>query len=341
MLRSGIHRVASRSLGMCGVIAGGKIPMRGVRTWVLLGFLTTVAVATVSVRSQAANSTSFIAGTGPVDPAGWVQLLPLLAKQDTVFGRFIAPGAPPASRPAEGACAPDMVDVEGEYCPYAQQRCLRWLDPETRLQCAEFEKTAESSRCAMAGQQKHFCMDRYEWPNRAGALPTYMASWREAKTSCESLGKRLCSDTEWTLACEGPDRLPYPYGNGYERDDRACNIDKPYIWPHPERIFDPKTQAQELAKLDQREPSGSRPACVSPYGVHDMVGNVDEWVVNVSQFGRPYASGLKGGYWGPVRTRCRPMTTAHDETFRYYQIGFRCCGEPCANEAGDAPVARL
>jgi len=133
--------------------------------------------------------------------------------------------------------------------------------------------------------------------------------------------------------------LPYPYGGGYERDANACNIDKPYIWPHPEKIFDPSSQLAELARLDQREPSGSRESCVSPYGARDMVGNVDEWVVNVSQAGQPHMSGLKGGYWGPVRTRCRPMTTAHDESFRYYQIGFRCCGDAHANEIGEAPLA--
>jgi hypothetical protein len=33
------------------------------------------------------------------------------------------------------------------------------------------------------------------------------------------------------------------------------------------------------------------------------------------------------------------MTTAHDETFRYYQIGFRCCGEAQSAETGDAPLA--
>ena len=129
------------------------------------------------------------------------------------------------------------------------------------------------------------------------------------------------------------------YGDGYARDAQACNIDRPYIWPHPEKVYDPGTRESELARLDQREPSGSRAACVSPYGVHDMVGNVDEWVVNVSQFGKPYLSGLKGGYWGPVRTRCRPMTTAHDETFRYYQIGFRCCGDVHAIDLGAAPLA--
>jgi len=306
------------------------------------GFLAVVALATVTARSHAANGVRARSAVtaGPAAHIDDMSLLPLLAKHDAaLFGSFIKPGASPEVSPSEAACPPDMVDVEGDYCPIAEQKCVRWLDPATRLQCAEFEKIAGTDRCPLATEHKHFCVDRFEWPNKVGAMPRYMASWFEAKSSCEATGKRLCSDTEWTLACEGQDRHPYPYGDGFARDDRACNIDKPYIWPQAERIFDPKTSADELARLDQREPSGLRTACVSPYGVHDMVGNVDEWVVNVSQSGKPFLSGLKGGYWGPVRTRCRPMTTAHDQTFRYYQIGFRCCGEAHAVEPGDAPLA--
>jgi hypothetical protein len=304
---------------------------------VLLGWVVTVlAGATVTARSRAADMEATSRIAMPVAPP---QLMPLLAKR-AVFGRFIRPGEQPHALPTESGCAPDMVEVEGDYCPLVEQKCLRWLDPETKLQCAEFARQTGVG-CTLASHHQHFCIDRYEWPNKLGALPTYMASWVEAKASCESLGKRLCGDTEWTLACEGPARQPYPYGDGYARDDRACNIDKPYIWPQPEKVFDPATQAGELARLDQREPSGGRSACVSPYGVHDMVGNVDEWVVNVSQFGHPHVSGLKGGYWGPVRTRCRPMTTAHDETFRYYQIGFRCCGDAREADVGDAPLASL
>jgi formylglycine-generating enzyme required for sulfatase activity len=191
----------------------------------------------------------------------------------------------------------------------------------------------------MKTQHKRFCIDRYEWPNKVGALPRYMASWYEAKASCAATGKRLCTDTEWTLACEGEDRRPYPYGDGYERDQQACNIDKPYIWPHPEKVYDPDAQAAELARLDQREPSGSRASCTSPYGVSDMVGNVDEWVVNASQSGKPHISALKGGYWGPVRTRCRAITTGHGQTFKYYQIGFRCCDQARDVAADAAPLA--
>jgi hypothetical protein len=118
-----------------------------------------------------------------------------------VFGALVRPGRQPDTAAAEGACGPDMVEVDGDYCPLVPQTCLRWLDPETKLQCAEFEQPTAAVGCALKTQHKRFCIDRYEWPNRVRALPRIMVSYGEAKASCESVGKRLCSDTEWTLAC--------------------------------------------------------------------------------------------------------------------------------------------
>jgi hypothetical protein len=228
----------------------------------------------------------------------------------------------PAPSPLEttGACPAGMLEVEGDYCPYIEQKCLRWLDPEQKMRCAEF---APTGKCASNTAHKKFCIDRFEYPNKPGEKPVIMKTWYEARDTCKSLGKRLCGESEWTLACEGQERLPYPYG--YQRNAEACNIDKPHPDVNEKALADPRTRDAEVERLWQGEPSGSREACVSPYGVHDMTGNVDEWVVNES--GKPYQSGLKGGYWGPVRTRCRPMTTAHGEDFSFYQIGFRCCGD--------------
>ena len=220
-----------------------------------------------------------------------------------------------------GSCAPGMVEVEGDYCQSVEQKCLRWLDPETKQRCAEF---APTSSCKGRTVHKHFCVDRFEYPNVQGEKPIVMKTWDQAKATCQSEGKRLCGESEWTLACEGRERLPYPYG--YTRNDEACNIDKPHPDVDEKAIENPATRDAEVARLWQGEPSGSREACVSPYGVHDMTGNVDEWVVN--EGAHPYKSGLKGGYWGPVRDRCRPMTTAHNEDFSFYQIGFRCCSDP-------------
>jgi formylglycine-generating enzyme required for sulfatase activity len=168
---------------------------------------------------------------------------------------------------------------------------------------------------------KKFCIDRFEYPNKEGATPVVMKTWVEAQATCQSQGKRLCGGSEWTLACEGQERLPYPYG--LARDKQACNIDKPHPAVNEQALANARTRDAEVARLWQGEASGARAQCKSTYGVFDMTGNVDEWVVN--EAGVPFKSGLKGGYWGPVRDRCRPMTTVHGEDFSFYQIGFRCC----------------
>jgi sulfatase modifying factor 1 len=222
-----------------------------------------------------------------------------------------------------GACPKGMTEVEGDYCAHVEETCLRWLDPEEKMRCAEF---APGTRCEGKTTHKHYCIDAYEYPNEPGAKPVVMKTWYEARNACTSEGKRLCGDSEWTLACEGQERMPYPYG--YARNSDACNIDKPHPDVDEKAIANPATREAEVERLWQGEPSGAREACVSPYGVHDMTGNVDEWVANESA--KPYKSGLKGGYWGPVRDRCRPMTTAHNEDFSFYQIGFRCCSDPQA-----------
>jgi len=240
----------------------------------------------------------------------------------------VKPTTTPAVVEATSFCPRGMVEVEGDYCSSIEQKCLRWLDPDTKMRCAEF---AQGSPCAGKQTHKHFCIDQYEYPNVPGEKPVVMKSWYQARDTCAAQGKRLCGESEWTLACEGQEHLPYPYG--YARNAEACNIDKPHPDVDELAIANPATRDAEVARLWQGEPSGAREACVSPYGVHDMTGNVDEWVVNES--GHPYKSGLKGGYWGPVRTRCRPMTTAHNEDFIFYQIGFRCCEDAAAPK--DAP----
>ncbi len=221
-----------------------------------------------------------------------------------------------------GPCAPDTVEIIGMYCPELDQRCVRWLPLEAGgvERCAEF---VPSGQCKTAAVKKHFCIDKYEYPNKQGERPVVMKSWTDAQEICRTSGKRLCGDSEWTLACEGSKWLPYPYGR--RRDARACNIDKQLPHVDEKAIADPKRSAAEVARLWQGEPSGSRSGCVSPFGVFDMTGNVDEWVVNES--GKPFRSASKGGYWGPVRARCRPLTTAHGESFPFYQTGFRCCAD--------------
>jgi sulfatase modifying factor 1 len=236
---------------------------------------------------------------------------------------------------SNNACPRDMIEIEGNYCPEVVQACLN-VDKSVHnvngyVRCLEFAKT----RCLTPPAKlvpMHFCMDKFEWPNREGEKPSVMVSWNDMKKNCASEDKRICQDHEWSLACEGPEILPYPYG--YKRDTQACNIDNPQ-----KPGFDASKATgspEEVAYLDQRVISGSMPACVSPYGVYDMTGNVDESVVN-SNHGQPmdsnhpegkkqYYSAEMGGHWVKgARNRCRPKTTVHDESVVFYEIGGRCC----------------
>lgn len=222
------------------------------------------------------------------------------------------------------SCPADMAEVEGEHCQVVEQICEEFIS-EQKDRCAKYRNQV---RCLGKTKRVHVCVDRYEYPNRAGEKPTVAVTYNEAAELCAAEGKRLCTGDEWTQACEGPEHLPYPYG--FVRNDASCNHDKPYIIPNDSAYQNPETRAAEVARLNQSEPSGSRAACVSSYGVFDMTGNVDEWVYNESGsvHGPEYQSGLKGGYWGPVRNRCRPITTDHNQWHHGYQIGFRCCSNP-------------
>lgn len=233
-----------------------------------------------------------------------------------------------------GACPADMVEVSGDYCQIVEQICEEYIS-EKRDRCAKYRNKV---RCFGKSRAMHFCVDRYEYPNRAGVKPTVAVTWDEARELCATEGKRLCTADEWTQACEGPEHAPYPYG--FSRNAEACNHDKQYIIPDDNAYQNPQTRAKEVERVNQSEPSGSRSSCVSAYGVFDMTGNVDEWVLNEegSERGPEYQSGLKGGYWGPVRNRCRPATTDHNRWHHGYQIGFRCCADPGkSNQATSQP----
>jgi hypothetical protein len=219
----------------------------------------------------------------------------------------------PAYAPTEEACPSGMVLVQGEYCTSVRHTCKHWLDDETLpyARCGEYEPPA---RCTGQRVPMRFCIDRYEYTAPGEALPRNGGSFVQASALCEQLGKRVCTESEWNFACEGPAMLPYPYG--WVRAP-VCNQDR-------SDLYDSNPNRQVLR--DNRVPSGSMPECRSPFGVYDMVGNLDEPVLRESQrHAYPFRNALKGGWWMAARNRCRPATTAHDDHYRDVQIGVRCC----------------
>jgi formylglycine-generating enzyme len=255
-----------------------------------------------------------------------------------------ADAAPALPGTSEG-CSPDMLLIDGDYCPAVNQVCVEEHEEFKHDEAKKKSKRdsgedvghstvserclkyKEPSECVGKRRKSRFCMDRYEWPNHKGELPALLMSWVDAKKQCEDIGKRLCTEDEFNFACEGEAMLPYTYG--YERDATKCNIDKAYrkrthkLFKYASCMKKPQCKA-ELEKLDQRLPTGSMPQCVSPFGVYDLNGNINEWVFRPKEK-TPNRSGLKGGWWGPVRGRCRPTVGFHKEEDYGYEEGFRCC----------------
>ena len=202
-----------------------------------------------------------------------------------------------------------MVLIHGDFCLTVHQECLEWMDAElpleARKRCARFAP----SKCLGSRRHLRFCIDRLEQAKSPDDLPINDLSWTLAKEQCEAQGKRLCHEPEWTFACEGEEMRPYPYG--FERDARRCNHDR--------------TDLVVKNKMkDNRHKASDHPECTSPFGVQNMVGNVDEWVILEKGY-PPMRSGLKGGWWLAGRNRCRPTTGGHDEYYHDTQTGFRCC----------------
>ena len=225
------------------------------------------------------------------------------------------------------ACPEGMKLVDTDYCTNMQRTCLEEeYSPQNHITICHRFSTRQT--CVGRTEHRRFCIDEYEYPNRKGAHPTWMVSWYDAQATCASIGKRLCYESEWVSACEGPDKLPFPYGHA--RDNSKCNIDNTWIQPSLADVYskDPKTRLIELSRLDQSVPSGALSECVSGFGVHDLTGNFDEWVTADQRMDdKSEWAALKGGAWGHVRNACRPTTTSHPPDFTYYFIAFRCCRE--------------
>ncbi len=197
-----------------------------------------------------------------------------------------------------------------------------------------------------------FCVDRYEAPNVAGALPLVMYTFDESSSWCEARGKRLCFDDEWTRACAGIAGSSYPYGDvnvpGICNDDKIWKVyDQAKLdgwpWSLPAASIETLDALLEAARavgaqgtiaadhveeLYQGEGSGLGSGCAGLDEVFDLTGNVEEWTRRRDGgSGAQFSGSLKGRYWAEPRT-CQSAVETHGNGFRFYEIGFRCCRDP-------------
>lgn len=226
------------------------------------------------------------------------------------------------------ACPEGMLLVDGEYCTEVETKCLRstYAKQNKKTICHEFQSPAV---CTGKKEHRRYCMDTFEYPNKKGERPEVMNDFPHAQRLCAAQNKRVCTETEWTMACEGPEYKPYPYG--FVRDPNKCRGDREYRFPNVKATVskDKKKAHAEVERLWDGVVSGSQPDCVSDYGVHDMPGNADELASSETKPPRStFDNVTTGGPWlDGVRNQCRPKIYQHNEGFAYYYLSFRCCAE--------------
>jgi len=157
-----------------------------------------------------------------------------------------------------------------------------------------------------------------------GDRPVIHVNWNDAKAFCDWMSGEtgenihLPTEAQWEKAARGTDQRRYPWGNG-SPDNSLANY------------------ANNLGKT---LPVGSYPEGVSPYGIHDMAGNVWEWCSDWYDYdyysssptnnpqgpsSRPYHV-RRGGSWSNlahvIRSALRDYYSPSSSDF---SVGFRLC----------------
>jgi sulfatase modifying factor 1 len=248
-----------------------------------------------------------------------------------------APPAPTSSAPppqvdtyvmedplSASACPDGMVLVEGTTCAETHRKCLE------RHPGSDACRSFESAACRR-GLPLRFCVDRYEYPNQEGMLPAAVVTFEQARSACTDEGKRLCTEMEWSFACEGPKGFAFSYGD--EELSDACNVGRPAPRLATDALWEAKDVAKVVEAHDARVPSGDRKGCVGPFGARDLIGNVEEWVKSDDP---GFERALRGGRYTGSPT-CQTVRQIKQPSFRELQTGFRCCRDPLRAPRGALP----
>jgi iron(II)-dependent oxidoreductase len=158
---------------------------------------------------------------------------------------------------------------------------------------------------------------RFSWvggkpPSGMENHPVVLVDWFDAYAFANWSGKRLPTEDEWEIAAGSGDGREFPWGN----------------------TFGP----EKCAVGDAPVPVGAYPDGMSPWGAHDMAGNVSEWTATVYEAdardgkvfqGRHGQPIIRGGSWDDSFRSCR--VSARDvhrsPYYRSTTVGFRCVAD--------------
>jgi formylglycine-generating enzyme required for sulfatase activity len=205
--------------------------------------------------------------------------------------------------------------------------CLNYEEPYHEVTLSGFEidtfetTQQEYAECLEAGD---CAAPTCDWePGARARHPVVCITYDQARSYCQWVGKRLCSEAEWERAARGTDGRKFPWGNQAPNCDLAV-------------MDDGGAGCGTLGAFA----AGSKPGGQSPCGAQDMAGNVLEWTAD--WFGVDYYqqsprenppgpdSGtsrvMRGGSFNSTSLTMRTSYRAQaNPVSGYNNLGVRCC----------------
>ncbi len=199
----------------------------------------------------------------------------------------------------------------------------------------EFRACIDAGGCSPATRENTRCT--YDLEGKEGH-PINCLTWSQARAYCQWLGGDLPTEAQWEYAARGNDGRSYPWGNLMETNranfwdsfDPYDSMDLPYTQcggPTTTVGYFDGSLHGTYRTLDGR----------SPFGLHDLIGNVREWVLDwydtypadaqtdPSGPSTGATRGMRGGSWHSERANVSSVSrvggapdTGYDDT------GMRC-----------------
>jgi len=216
---------------------------------------------------------------------------------------------------------PGTPGAHGDEAPAHRPRVDTFAIDKHEVTVRQYRACVRQGRCSAPVRRGSRTRPRYYDDPASADHPVINVDWYQASDYCRAQGGRLPTEAEWEKAARGPrDQRRYPWGDR----DPDCSL---------ANFGGGDGCAGDTDRV------GARPAGRSPYGVHDMAGNVWEWVsdwYDPAYYGRSPGANPTGPRWGAfkvmrggcyetgpagLRVSCRNRDLP---TSQKPNVGFRC-----------------
>jgi formylglycine-generating enzyme required for sulfatase activity len=208
---------------------------------------------------------------------------------------------------ASGSYTMGAVDGELDERPLHEVQLAAFELDRTEVTVRAYEKCVRAGACSPADTGS-LCNAGQE---RKSSHPINCVDWTQATSYCRWAGKRLPTEEEWEYAARGSDGRHYPWGN-QAPDTHVC-------W---EAISGEREGTCEV---------GTHPRGDSPFGIHDLSGNVWEWTSSgySPEYGKLRSLESRvargGGWWfGGASLLRATFRFRNASEYKATFLGFRC-----------------